>query len=166
MTAATAHQPRPGRVMIIDDDHDVAEGIRLLLEDDGMVVDVRHSLITVPLTIRKFDPDVVLLDLSMPGLSGSAYFAAGAHKFIDAGVPVILFSGRTADELSRLTEELGADGFISKAQDALDVTWRVRTWVKHRRALQRAARKVTDATRTASSASNEQRTVGSGDRSA
>lgn len=156
MTAATPTGTQPGRVMIIDDDVHVAEGMRMLLEDDGITVDVRHSLITVPLTIRKFDPDVVLLDLSMPGLSGSAYFAAGAHKFITEDVPVILFSGRSAGELSRLTEELGADGFVSKDQDALDVVRRVRTWIRHRRALQRAARRVSDATRTPSSASNQQ----------
>lgn len=125
----------PGRVLIVDDQPELAEGLKLLLESEGVVVDVRTSLITLPLMIRKFDPDVVLLDLSMPGLSGDAYFAACAHRFINSDVLVILFSGRSRHELARLTEELGADGFISKGQDAWDIVLRVKTWIMHRRAL-------------------------------
>lgn len=165
MNAPAPESARPGRVLIVDDDVSVAEGLRLLLDSEDIAAEVHTSLITLPLTIRKFDPDVVLLDLSMPGLSGDAYFKAGAHRFIASDIPVILFSGRPARDLARLTEELGADGFISKEQDALDVVRRVRTWIAHRRALQRAAgRKVSNATRSASSASDQQRKIGGGGR--
>ena len=124
-----------GQVLIVDDQPEVAEGIKQLLEYEGMVVNVQTSLITLPLMIRQFDPDVVLLDLSMPGLGGTAYFASGARKFIQAGTLIILFSGRSSQELSRLSEELGADGFISKEQDAWDVVVRVKSWIKHRHAV-------------------------------
>lgn len=145
-----------GRVLIVDDDLLVADGIKQLLEFEGLVVDVQTSLITLPLMIRQFDPDVVLLDLSMPGLGGTAYFAAGAHKFIKPEIPVILFSGRSSQELSRLSEELGADGFISKEQDAWDVVTRVKSWIKHRQAIAFAAgRKINHhGTRTASASAN------------
>jgi len=145
-----------GRVLIVDDQPEVAEGIKQLLEYEGMVVNVQTSLITLPLMIRQFDPDVVLLDLSMPGLGGTAYFASGARKFIQAGTLIILFSGRSSQELSRLSEELGADGFISKEQDAWDVVVRVKSWIKHRHAVAFAAgRNVNHAdTRTSSASSN------------
>lgn len=156
MNTSKSDRPSAGRVLIIDDQPDVAEGIKQLLEFEGIVVDVQTSLITVPLTIRSFDPDVVLLDLSMPGLGGTAYFAAGAHKFIKADIPIILLSGRSSQELSRLSEDLGADGFISKEQDAWDVVARVQTWIKHRQAINVVAKRTVNhgSTRTASASSN------------
>lgn len=132
---SVANAMNRGRVVIVDDQPELAEGIKQLLELEGIVVDVQTSLITLPLMIRKFDPDLVLLDLSMPGLGGTSYFANSAHKFIRKDIPVILFSGRSSQELARLAKDLGADGYISKEQDSWDVVTRVKALITHRRAL-------------------------------
>jgi len=126
-----------GRVLIVDDEPDLVAGIRMVLEDEGMDVAVHSSLITLPLLLRTIDPDVILLALSMPALSGTAVFANN-RQLLKTDAPVILFSGRGDRELARLAEELGADGYICKSDDTQAVVHRVKTWILNRRALQSA----------------------------
>jgi DNA-binding response OmpR family regulator len=125
----------PGRVLIVDDEPELAEGFRLYLEADGYEVSLHTSLITLPMVIRRIDPDVILLDLSMPALSGHALFRTGIHRLLRTNAPVVLFSGRGARELSRLAEELGAEGFLPKENDPADASRQISAWVMQRRAL-------------------------------
>lgn len=141
-----------GRVLLVDDQPDLIEGFRQLLELEGFEVEIHTSVITLPLTVRRIDPDVILLDLSLPALSGSALLQHGAHKLLRTTAPIILFSGRAATELSRMTEELGADGFLSKADDLNDAIRRIRMWAMNRRVLRALREGENDATRTSSAA--------------
>ena len=126
-----------GRVLIVDDDPEIVAGLQALLELDGLTVFHQTSLITLPFRIRECDPDLILLDLGMPALSGTALFGGrGAHDLLRTDALIILFSGRDSRDLSRLTEELGADGFISKADDVNESIRRIHTWIAHRRAIQ------------------------------
>lgn len=125
----------PGRILIVDDQPELAEGFRMYLEELGYEVAIHTSLITLPMFVRRIDPDLILLDLSMPALSGHALFAAGVHRVLRTDAPVVLFSGRGARELSRLAEELGAEGFIPKGSDLADASRRIAAWVTQRRAL-------------------------------
>jgi DNA-binding response OmpR family regulator len=123
-----------GRVLIVDDEPDLVAGIRLLLEAEELEVVVHSSLITLPLLLRTINPDLILLDLSMPALSGSAAFAN--RKCLRTDAPIVLFSGRGSQELSQLVEELGADGFLCKSEEPNAVVHRVKTWIRNRRTLQ------------------------------
>jgi DNA-binding response OmpR family regulator len=123
-----------GRVLIVDDEPDLVAGIKMLLEAEEMEVVVHSSLITLPLLLRGIDPDVILLDLSMPALSGRAAFG-GQRQLLKTDAPVILFSGRGSRELAAMVEELGADGYLAKSDDAQAIVHRVRTWILNRRAL-------------------------------
>jgi DNA-binding response OmpR family regulator len=137
------------RVLLVDDQPDLIEGFRQLLELEGFEVDIHTSVITLPLTVRRIDPDVILLDLSLPALSGSALLQHGAHKLLRTKAPVILFSGRSATELSRMTEELGADGYLCKTDDLNDAIRRIRMWAMNYRVLRTLREGENDATRPA-----------------
>lgn len=123
-----------GRVLIVDDEPDLVAGIRMVLEDEGFDVDVHSSMITLPLVLRRIAPDLILLDISMPALSGTAAF----HRGLKTDAPIVLFSGRGDHELARLSEEMGADGYICKSDDTEAIVHRVKTWILNRRALLRA----------------------------
>lgn len=123
-----------GRVLIVDDQPDLVAGIKMVLEEEGLEVVVHSSLITLPLVLRRIDPDVILLDLSMPALSGTAAFGR-ERQLLKTDAPVILFSGRGERELARLVEELGADGFLSKSEETQAIVHNVKTWILNRRAL-------------------------------
>jgi DNA-binding response OmpR family regulator len=136
-----------GKVLIVDDERELVEGLALLLREEGIEVEIHESIITLPLVVRKIDPDVILLDLSMPALSGSAVFAMG-RKRLRSDAALVLFSGCAVHELAKRAEELGADGFLSKAQEPVDIIARVESWIDHRRAVRNV--EDSDAFRTAS----------------
>jgi len=122
-----------GRVLIVDDEPDLLEGMKMLLEIEGIDVIVHGSMITLPLILREADPDVVLLDISMPALSGTFALRSGLRKMLRTDGSLVLFSGRSPRELAAAAEDLGADGFITKAQDPMEIVRRIQTWIDRRR---------------------------------
>jgi len=140
-----------GRVLIVDDEPALAAALRELLELDGIAVQMEQSLITLPFALRRFDPDLILIDMSMAALPASAYFEARRRKGV-AGPPAALYSGRSRRELSRLAEELGADGCISKADHLDDALLRIRSLIAHGRALKAIREETDDIPRSASAA--------------
>lgn len=126
-----------GKVLIIDDEPDLLEGLIWLLRDEGIEVFTHNSMITLPLIVRQIDPDLILVDLSMPALSGCAVFRLGRHR-LRSDAPLVLFSGRGTAELAQRAEELGADGFLAKSQEPLDLIARMQSWIDHRRAVRAA----------------------------
>jgi DNA-binding NarL/FixJ family response regulator len=130
MNAVT--KPR-GRVLIVDDEPDLLEGMKMLLDLEGIDVILHGSMITLPLILRDADPDVVLLDVSLPALSVTAASHSNLRKLLRTDAALVLFSGRSQNELTKLTEALGADGFILKSNDPMDIIGRIQTWIDRRR---------------------------------
>jgi DNA-binding response OmpR family regulator len=128
-----------GRVLIVDDHPEILEGMKMLLEMEGMDVTTHDSVITLPLILRKADPEVILLDLSLRALSGEAFFKLGRERLLRHTTAfVILFSGRPLAELAATAEEFGADGVLPKSEDAMQAVARVKTWIQQHRALRTA----------------------------
>jgi DNA-binding response OmpR family regulator len=153
----SANPSRRGHVLIVDDHPEVLEGLKLLLELEGMEVTTHDSMITLPLIIRQADPDVILLDLSFRALSGESFFRLGRERLLrNTDALVILFSGRPANELAALAEEFGADGVMPKADDVMQLVARVKTWIAQHQALREArGRRTTHvAPRSASASAN------------
>jgi DNA-binding response OmpR family regulator len=143
-----------GRVLIVDDEPELLEGIKMLLELKGIDVILHGSMITLPLILRDADPDVVLLDISLPALSGASALRSGLRKLLRTDGALVLFSGRSQQELTSLTQELGADGFITKSDDPMEIVGRIQIWIERRR-LKRATERTEEAnaaTRTATAA--------------
>jgi len=141
-----------GRVLIVDDHIEILAGMKALLELEGMDVTTHDSMITLPLVLRKANPEVILLDLSFGALSGESFFRLGRERMLcGTDALVILFSGRPLPELAALAEEFGADGVMPKSDDAMQVVERVKTLIKQRRALRaiRGKKESHVATRTA-----------------
>ncbi|MGA8808477.1 MAG: response regulator [Thermoanaerobaculia bacterium] len=122
-----------GRVLFVDDEPELLAGMKALLGMEGIDVFVHDSMITLPLILPDVDPDIVLLDLSLPALSGTSALRSGLRKLLRTDGAVLLFSGRSPNELSNLANELGADGFISKTEDSMEIVRRVQTWIDRRR---------------------------------
>jgi DNA-binding response OmpR family regulator len=122
-----------GRVLIVDDEPELLEGMKLLLEIEGIDVIIHGSMITLPLILREADPDIVLLDISMPALTGTFALRNGLRKLLRTDGAIVLFSGRSPRELTAAAEELGADGFITKAQEPMEIVKRIQTWIDRRR---------------------------------
>ena len=131
-------EPGPGRrqslrLLLVDDEEIVREMVKEVLEAEGHhVVCAADGAAAIDLFgDRSRDIDAVLLDLSMPGLSGEETYAC--LREIDPGVRVILSSGYDRDEATRRFGGQGPLGFIQKPYRPQDLLAEIE------RCLQRAA---------------------------
>lgn len=116
---------RGGRVLIVDEEPEWLDGLCSALTAEDIDAVVHPSLSALPMLLRSVDPDVILLDLSMP--------IAPGH--FNTSAPVILFSSRGDRELARLSEEIGAQGYLRKSDEVPAIVDRVRTWIAASRAV-------------------------------
>ena len=62
--------PLTGRVLVVDDEVDLAELVAEYLRKAGLEVAVRHDGTEAVVAVRDFAPDVLVLDLGLPGIDG------------------------------------------------------------------------------------------------
>ena len=122
-----------GKILIIDDEPDLVTGLKMLLEGEGYETLVAPSPLGLAFLLRRFDPDVILLDLSIPTLGGEALLRLDRRRIFPTTAAVILLSGRSREELADLAETHAVDGFFSKGEDAGELLLRVEKWIGLRR---------------------------------
>ena len=108
----------PTRVLIADDSQLFGDAIELILEADERIEVVGRALdgAQAVTLARELDPDVVLLDISMPGVGGIEAIEAMLRD--DAGRRVLILTG-SADPADRdKAREAGAVGYLTKEQIA------------------------------------------------
>jgi PAS domain S-box-containing protein len=89
--AAPTRTPAARKLLIIDDEESIVEGIAALLGEDGIEVLAIGSGVEAVQAIASFHPDVVLLDFGLPGMDGSEVYA---HiRELDRTLPVIFATG-------------------------------------------------------------------------
>ena len=132
MSTGSRPEPRPGRILIVEDEPRLAAVLRDYLRAAGHdCAQVDDGAEAVP-AFRRFAPDLVILDLGLPNRDGID-ICRELRTLSD--VPIIMVTAR-ADELDRLLGlEVGADDYVCKPFSPREVVARVRTvlW-RHRRA--------------------------------
>jgi two-component system sensor histidine kinase ChiS len=107
----------PHKILVVDDSDLCRDLTRMMLEDFGYEVVTLDSGLGLSRALGREKPDLVLLDVSMPAVSGHQIVAvAQQHKLHRC--PIVLFSDRPAVELSTLARDCGAAGFIAKTSNA------------------------------------------------
>lgn len=111
------------RIMVVDDDQDLAEMLAIVLNGDGMEVDLVGRGDQVMEVFRQSPPDLVLLDLMLPGLDGIE-----VCKLIRAEsmIPIVMLTakGDTTDVVKGL--EAGADDYIVKPFQTSELLARIK----------------------------------------
>ena len=106
------------RILVADDDHDATLTLGLLLKDEGHDVRMIHSGRTVMGAVIIFDPDVVILDIHMPGQSGWEAARAIREQRGQRRPVLIGISGRYKNRVAtRLSELAGFDHYLLKPYD-------------------------------------------------
>jgi DNA-binding response OmpR family regulator len=98
-------------VLIIDDDRLVCETLADVLEADGYEVLGARDAAKVLDVLEHAEPDLILLDLSMPGMDGTAFLRAYRQRE-GSQAPIILVSA--AADLGQRAAELGVAGYLPK----------------------------------------------------
>jgi DNA-binding response OmpR family regulator len=102
------HHPR---VLVVDDDDELAEVLRQALRESGYAVaTVRHGAAALEL-IDQIQPDLILLDLRMPIMDGWS-FVTQYRRNEKAGGRIVLLSGHP--NVRDISQSLGADAYIGK----------------------------------------------------
>lgn len=121
---------RPARILVVDDSRLVLHWTRDALEDAGHEVEVAEDVFIAPV-VRRFEPDLILLDVAMGGHKGTntavalrAYNLAGTAK-------IVLYSGKDEAELQSLVAQCGADGHIRKSDNAETLRKAVRQFLNN-----------------------------------
>jgi two-component system cell cycle response regulator CtrA len=116
------------RVLLVEDDAVMADSIRLMLESEGMVIDVaEHG--EDGLEIGKlYDYDIIILDLMLPDMDGIEVL----RRLRDSRVktPVLILSGLTESEMKVKGLATGADDYLTKPFDKAELLARVQAIVR------------------------------------
>jgi DNA-binding response OmpR family regulator len=102
---------RGGRVLIVEDDHDIAELIAVYLEREGLSTTIVGSAEEAVIDLAERAPDLAVLDLGLPGADGLELLRSMRDS---STFPVIIVSARESDEDKIAGLGLGADDFVSK----------------------------------------------------
>jgi CheY-like chemotaxis protein len=108
---AGAEAPRsaPRRVLVVDDNVDAAETLTLLLEELGHEVRMLTDGSAVLETARTFKPHLILLDISLPDVSGFDLAAALRRSVDNPGVCLVALTGYGEEDHLRRSREVGFD---------------------------------------------------------
>lgn len=109
------------RVLLIEDEPNIIEAIRFVLSRDGWVVETHSDGTSAADTVRVKMPDVVILDVMLPGRSGYDILQELRADAATSGLPVLMLTARGQKKDRELAERYGASRFMTKPFSNADV---------------------------------------------
>jgi two-component system alkaline phosphatase synthesis response regulator PhoP len=125
MKTAAARQQQ-GRVLVVEDERDVADLIRYNLTKEGYDVVVSPTGSDALKQAREVHPDLVLLDIMVPQLNGWEVCRRLKQDAETRRIPIIMVTGRVDEGDKVLGFELGADDYVTKPFSPRELVARVR----------------------------------------
>ena len=125
MMSENLHNPPMQKILVVEDEVDIADLIRYNLERAGYQVFKAHDGITGTEVCIKERPDLVVLDLMLPGRNGLGVFKEIKRDARTSHIPVIMLTARaqTEDRIQGL--EAGADDYLTKPFSPKELVLRV-----------------------------------------
>jgi two-component system response regulator RegX3 len=111
------------RVLVVEDEESISEALAFLLEREGYDVTVASTGDSAMSAFDRTGPDLVLLDLMLPGLPGTEVFKAIRQR---SNVPVIMVTAKDSEVDKVVGLELGADDYVTKPYSSRELVARVR----------------------------------------
>ncbi|MDA8086332.1 MAG: sigma-54 dependent transcriptional regulator [Nitrospiraceae bacterium] len=100
------------RVLIVDDEANIRESLADILSDEGYEIDMAGSGEEAMEAIRRRPPEIVLLDIWLPGMDGAETLKQIRAQY--EGLPVVMITGHGTIELAVKTTKMGAYDFMEK----------------------------------------------------
>lgn len=146
MTGGNARMPteyskeQSMKILVVDDEKTLVKGIKFNLENEGYQVDACYNGASAVTMAGSNDYDLIIMDLMMPELDG---LGACQQIRMFSNVPIIMLTAKSEDADKLLGFESGADDYITKPFNILELKARVRALLR-RSAVTGAAQKAAD----------------------
>jgi DNA-binding response OmpR family regulator len=111
------------KILVVDDDTNICELLRLYLEKDGYEVTIANDGADAVKKYKEIDPDLMLLDIMLPKLDGWQV-CREVRKFSEKPIIMLTAKGETFDKVLGL--ELGADDYVTKPFDTKEIIARIK----------------------------------------
>ena len=119
--------PLTGRVLVVDDEVDLAQLIADYLRKAGLEVVMRHDGTEAVAAVRNFAPDVLVLDLGLPGIDGIEV-CRQVRTFSDCHVLMLTARDDEVDKIVGLS--MGADDYVTKPFSPRELVARVQAMLR------------------------------------
>ncbi len=121
---------RPVRVLVVEDDQDIAAALQRSLRMEGYDVRIAADGVIALDEVRAFVPDLVILDLGLPRLDGTEV----ARRLRDSGdeVPILILTARDAVDSRVEGLDVGADDYLVKPFERRELLARMRALLRRR----------------------------------
>ncbi len=115
------------RVVVVDDDRTISAAVREILLPEGLAIDCPPDPRTALVETIRDVPDLVILDVNMPAMTGWEFCAILRRQTATREVPVLFLTGRSEVKDRITAMQLGGSDFLAKPFGADDLRKKVRS---------------------------------------
>jgi two-component system, OmpR family, alkaline phosphatase synthesis response regulator PhoP len=116
------------RVLVVDDEPQIADVVKAYLEREGMIVEICPSVAAALPALERFAPNVLVLDINLPDGSGLDVLRAVSSP--NGRIPTIMLTARAGEADRIVGLELGADDYVTKPFSPRELVARVRALLR------------------------------------
>jgi len=118
------------KILIVEDEKDIAEAIEYNLKKEGFEVVLAHDGNRGLKLARERDPDLIILDLMLPGIDGLEICKVLKREDQTSNIPIIMLTAKGSEVDKVLGLELGADDYMTKPFGMRELIARAKTILK------------------------------------
>lgn len=116
------------RILIVDDDEIMLEGLKIALEEEHHEVITTNDNTTIAKQVSQILPDLILIDYLMPGNDGAQIISSLKKNEKSRHIPIIMFSASKGAE--EIAKEFGANSFLEKPFELDELLRLVHSYLK------------------------------------
>jgi DNA-binding response OmpR family regulator len=124
------------RILVVDDDRTIAAAVREILLPEGFAIDCPTDSRAALVGAIRDAPDLVILDVNMPGMTGWEFCAILRRQSATREVPVLFLTGRSEVKDRITAMQLGGSDFLAKPFGADELRRKVRSLVHESHAME------------------------------
>ncbi len=114
------------KILLVEDDEKIVKALTIRLKSQGYDIATAYDAVMATARAMDYHPDVILLDISMPGGNGFTVAERLLHSSVTANIPIIFLTASKEPGLRERAKELGAVGFLEKPFEAEELLAMIR----------------------------------------